>query len=160
MSVQIRLIKPADNAAIEHVIREALIEFGANKPGFAWQDSTLSCLSSAYEKPNCAYWVAEEGGVIIGGCGVAPLQPVVADVCELQKMYLSGDARGQGVGRALMQTALEFAQQYYRWCYLETLSSMQQAHHLYRKNGFMSLPKPLIETEHCGCDQWYLKELA
>lgn len=160
MSLNLRLIEAADNPAIEKIIRTVLTEFGANKPGFAWQDASLSALSSAYQTPNSAYWVAVDGTEVIGGCGIAPLQPGINDVCELQKMYVRADYRKTGVGKQLMQTALEFAQIHYQWCYLETLNSMQQAELIYRKNGFIQLPKPLILTEHSGCDRWYLKEFT
>jgi putative acetyltransferase len=156
---EIRPIKTADNSAIEVVIREVLTEFGANKPGFAWQDDSLSALSTAYSEPNEQYWVVSNQGSIIGGCGIAALSPKLDGVCELQKMYLLPAARGKGLGDSLITTALEFASRHFRWCYLETLANMSAAENLYRSTGFMRLPKPIIETEHSGCDRWYLREL-
>ncbi|MEX2321092.1 MAG: hypothetical protein WD668_07040, partial [Saccharospirillum sp.] len=44
----LELIQPADNAAMAIVIRQGLKEFGANRPGFAWQDPELDDLSRAY----------------------------------------------------------------------------------------------------------------
>lgn len=158
-SFEIRLIQQTDDKRIEEIIRQCLIEFGANRPGFAWQDPELSRLSTAYEDVSSAYWVAHEDGKVLGGCGIAALLPKVEGVCELQKMYVDADHRGKGVGQALLETAMAFAGIHFRWCYLETFSSMKRAALLYRQAGFISLPKPLVETEHNACDGWFLREL-
>lgn len=159
LDVVIRPIAPSDNLAIENIIREVLVEFNANKPGFAWQDPELSCLASAYMDADSTYWVALSAGQIVGGCGIAPLSPPIAGVCELQKMYLQKAVRGQGIGEQLINSAMAFAQQHYRWCYLETMATMLKAQQLYRAKGFIALPVPLVATEHSGCDHWFLKEL-
>jgi putative acetyltransferase len=158
-NIRIRTIEPSDDPIVEEIIRETLIEFGANRLGFAWQDPELSCLSTAYMAIDEQYWVAELEGEVIGGCGIAALKPPVNGVCELQKMYLSPEARGLGVGRLLLVSAIEFAKLHYQWCYLETLQNMGKAEMLYRKQGFIRLPKALVETAHGSCDRWYLKEL-
>jgi len=159
MTFTLRLIEPQDNAPLAAIIRAALTEFGANRPGFAWQDPELSNLSQAYAGHAHAYWVVTLGSKLVGGCGIAPLKPRVGGTCELQKMYLCRSARGQGLGTLMMKTALAFASEHYRWCYLETLTNMMAAASLYRRASFIALPKPLIGTEHGGCDCWYLKEL-
>jgi putative acetyltransferase len=158
-TISIRPIEPKDNAAVEKVIRQVLTEYGANRPGFAWQDASLSALNKAYLKENEQYWVVLKDEEVVGGAGIAPLDPQLKGVCELQKMYLLPNARGLGAGRALIGQAITFASDYYQWCYLESLANMNHALSLYRKNGFIALPKPLIETDHSGCDQWFLKEL-
>lgn len=160
-SFNIRPIRPHDNAAMAEIIHQVLGEYDADKPGFASQDAEMADLFTAYQPVAHAYWVVESGdGEIIGGVGIAPLQPEIEGVCELRKMYLKGQYRGQGWGRALLEQALSFAALHYRWCYLETLQRMPEALALYRGHGFMSLPRPLIETEHHGCDYWLLCELS
>lgn len=64
--------------------------------------------------------------VVIGGVGVAAW-PGSEDTCELQKLYVAADRRGLGLGRRLLERALEFAGEHYRRCYLETHSSLQAA---------------------------------
>jgi len=159
MVLAVRSINPSDDVIIEGIIRSVLVEFGANRPGFAWQDSALSSMNSAYKEENSHYWVATSNDEIVGGCGIAPLVPEVRCTCELQKMYISSTARGKGIGRALMAEAMSFAQLHYDWCYLETLATMGVAERLYRQVGFISLPQPLLQTDHVACDRWYLKEL-
>jgi len=160
MTFSLRLIQAQDNQPVELIIRAVLAEHGADRPGFAWQDPELSALCQAYSAPGHAYWVVSHGTQLLGGVGIAPLKPDLVQTCELQKMYLSPAGRGHGLGQLLLQTALEFAQQHYRWCYLETLTNMSDAASLYRKAGFMALPAPIISTEHSGCDRWFLKELG
>lgn len=157
--MNIRLIKPQDNALIETIIRECLIEFGGNREGLAWTDSSLSKLYEFYSYEGRAYWVVEQNGEIVGGCGIAPFANS-NEICELQKMYLSEQARGTGAASKLLHTALDFAKNYYDQCYLETLKEMQAANRFYEKNGFHSLATPLPGSEHFACDAWYINKLA
>lgn len=152
-------IQPADNATMAEIIRSGLTEFGANRPGFAWQDPELDRLSESYAPQGLAYWVArDQHGRLAGGCGIGRLEGVM-NCCELQKMYIRPEYRGVGLGEALLLQALDFAEVHYRWCYLETLASMSAAGRLYRRLGFMALPQPLGKTGHGGCDHWYLTDL-
>lgn len=155
---ELELIKPADNTAMAIVIRQGLTEFGANRPGFAWQDPELDDLSRAYSGVTTAYWVVKGRDGVVGGCGIGRLQGL-NDCCELQKMYVLSEHRGARLGARLMEKALEFANRHYRWCYLETLAGMTQAAGLYRRAGFIRLPQPIGQTGHNACDHWYIKEL-
>jgi putative acetyltransferase len=75
-------------------------------------------------------------------------------------MYFLREARGVGLGRALLERALRDAKAAgYREMYLETLGSMEDAERLYRAAGFARLPSPLGATGHCGCDRWYSRPL-
>lgn len=154
----IRKIKKEDNKKIEEIIRTCLIEFGGNREGLAWADPELSYLSEAYKDEISEYWIAENDGEIIGGCGIAPMKGLNG-ICELQKMYLLKKGRGTGIAEKLIKVALDFATQNYDKCYLETLSNMKAANKFYQKNGFKKLDKPIIQTEHFSCDAWYIKDL-
>ena len=159
MKYNIREIEEKDNKAVEKVIREWLIEFGANHEGTAWADPDLGNFSGIYNKEGYKYWVIEDnGGSIVGGVGIGKLTGT-EEVCELQKMYCLPEARGTGISHKLMDIALEYAKKYYKRCYIETLSNMIAANKFYKKYGFNKLDKPLVETEHNACDVWYLKEL-
>ncbi|MBP3967140.1 GNAT family N-acetyltransferase [Paenibacillus lignilyticus] len=156
--MNIRNLQPSDNAAIERIIRECLIEFGGNRAGLAWEDESLSHLADYYNAEGRAYWVVEQDGKIVGGCGIAPFAES-SEVCELQKMYLLQEARGTGAAAALLDEALAFARIHYRQCYLETLTTMVAANRFYAKHGFVQLDEPLAGTEHYACDAWYIKQL-
>lgn len=154
----IREIEQKDNQQVEQLIRTCLIEFGANKPGCAWEDPFLGQFYQVYQPSNRKYWVVEQDGKIAGGCGIGPVEQAEG-ICELQKMYCYKELRGTGVARQLLDISLEFARKYYKKCYLETFSNMEGANRFYQKNGFVLMEKPLVETEHYACDRWYIKEL-
>ena len=157
--VNLRPLHPLDETALSRVIRATLVEFGADRPGFAWQDPELDAMSKTYAASGWIYLVAVEGGNVLGGAGIAPLSGVEA-TCELQKMYLAPSARGKGIGWQLMGSLLKQAHVLgYRRVYLETLSRMVAAQHLYRAWGFLKIELPLGQTGHGGCDCWFLKEL-
>ena len=54
-ALQIRVIRPGDDAAVEAVIRACLVEFGANREGFAWADPDLGRFSQVYSRPGARY---------------------------------------------------------------------------------------------------------
>jgi len=142
------------------IIRDVLTEFGANRPGFAWQDPELDHLSSAYARDGRQYLVIETHEGIVGGGGIGEFECELEGCCELQKMYLLPAFRGRDWGRQLLQALLNEAQRMgYRQCYLETLSTMTKARRLYLETGFSALQAPLGNSGHNACDDWYLKTL-
>lgn len=154
----IRLIEEKDNQEVEQLIRSCLIEFGANKPGCAWEDPDLGIFYQVYQPQNRQYLVVEKDGHVVAGCGIGPLEGVI-DVCELQKMYCYQEVRGTGIAQKLLDMSLTFAKQYYKKCYLETFSNMIAANKFYQKNGFQLLDKPLVDGPHYAIDRWYIKDI-
>lgn len=161
MQVTIRPIDPTDNRELANIIRTALAEFGANKPGTVYFDPTTDNLYELFRQEGSAYLVAvSDSGALLGGCGIFPTEGLPAGCCELVKMYLSGAARGQGLGRQLIDIALEKARSLgYRQVYLETMPELRQAVSVYEKFGFDYLPGPLGNSGHFGCDVWMLRDL-
>src|SRR5690606_41560475 len=96
-------------------------DLGLNIPGTSYVDPQLGNLTQYYaELPNAKYWVAEnEDGEVVGGVGIAPLAKQEG-VCELQKLYITPEARGNGLSHQLMEAALAFAKKHYAYCYLDT----------------------------------------
>lgn len=158
MEFLIRKIERKDNARIEEIIRNCLIEYGGNHEGTAWADPDLARFSEVYAADGSAYWVAEdESGVVVGGVGIGPMRDVPG-MCELQKMYCVPEVRGKGVARELLTTALAFARAEYTSCYLETLDNMTAAQRFYEKNGFVRTEMQYGETGHFACQAKYLLE--
>lgn len=159
MDIIIRKIRASDNAAVENIIRSCLIEFGANHEGTAWTDPDLGRFSEIYNTAGNQYWVAaDENNKVLAGVGIGALSGADG-VCELQKMYCLPEARGTGISHRLMDTALRYAKNYYRRCYLETLKNMTAAQKFYEKYGFVRIDTPPVITEHFNCDVRYMKEL-
>lgn len=157
---QIRPIAAGDDAAIAAIIRTVMPEFGAGGQGFAISDPEVDWMHRAYAEPRHAYFVVERDGVVLGGCGVAPLTGAASDVCELRKMYFLPQARGIGAGEAMMTRCLDAARELgFRQCYLETLGGMDGAMRLYERTGFQRLDAPMGDTGHGGCNRFYLLTL-
>lgn len=159
-NISIRPIRASDNTFIAAIIRKILFEFGANKPGTVYFDPTTDNLFQLFSIQNAAYYILEAGGNIVGGSGVFPTPGLPEGCCELVKLYLISEMRGQGLGLLLMekcfQTAIDFG---FKQMYLETMPELRTAIGLYEKAGFSFLPGPLGQSGHFGCDLWMIKNL-
>ncbi|WP_235861424.1 GNAT family N-acetyltransferase [Pontibacter flavimaris] len=109
MPLTIRPIQPADNEPLASLIRSVFREFKIDKPGTVYTDPTTDALNQLFEHPGSAYFVAEEDGLIVGGCGVYPTEGLPEGCAELVKFYLSAEARGKGIGNKLMQQSINAA---------------------------------------------------
>jgi putative acetyltransferase len=160
MNHTIRKIEPKDNLKIASVIRNIFEELDAPKVGTAYADPHLNTLFEVYQAENEIYFIVEEDGVILGGCGIGNLMDAEFKICELQKMYLAKEARGKGIAQELMQNCLEFAKQAgYDKCYIETLPFMKDAQKLYVKSGFTYIDGSMGSTGHNACDVFMIKDL-
>ena len=160
MQLTIRPIQQADNLALGKLIKTVLAEFKANKPGTAYFDESTDHLSEVFENPKSAYWVIEENEQIIGGGGIFPTDGLPDETCELVKLYLYPEARGKGLGKALMYKCFERAMALgYKNIYLESMPELNQAISVYEKMGFEHQCGALGNSGHFGCDIWMVKRL-
>ena len=97
--ITIRQIEAKDNVALAIVIRTALAEFGANKPGTVYFDPSTDHLYELFQVPGAVYFIAEKDGILLGGGGIFPTQSLPDKTCELVKLYLDAAARGTGLGK-------------------------------------------------------------
>ncbi|MET8628920.1 GNAT family N-acetyltransferase [Kitasatospora sp. NPDC004669] len=88
-------------------------------------------------------WVAELAGRVVGAVGLvrAEERPGWG---QLRWVILDPDVRGQGLGRRLLDTALDEARaRSYEGVLLWTVTGLDAAHHLYAKAGFeLTLSRP------------------
>ena len=158
--IVIRKIEPKDNAPLAIIIRAALKEFGADKPGTVYYDATTDALYDLFQQEGAGYFVAEYNGELLGGGGIYPTEGLPADTCELVKMYLSPQARGTGLGRTLIEKCISYGKEYgYKNVYLETMPELKQALNVYAKFGFEYLKGPMGNSGHTGCSLWMLRSL-
>ncbi|MGC8751706.1 GNAT family N-acetyltransferase [Hydrotalea sp.] len=158
----IRPIEPKDNAALAIIIRTALEEFNANKPGTVYFDATTDDLYNLFQNHEKAqYFVAEYNGEILGGAGIYPTEGLPEGMCELVKMYLKKSARGKGLGKFLIDKCLQTAKEEgFSQVYIETMPELSKAVSVYEKFGFTYLTGPKGNSGHSGCTIWMLKNLA
>ncbi len=151
--IQIRPIEPRDNEAVGAIIINTLREHGCIGPGYASNDPEIQDMYSAYQDEGSIYWVLEdtESGSIVGGCGFSRLKGTTPEeaVCELQKLYFTPQTRGKGLGKTMLNMAMDAARKAgYRQMYLETVHQMETAIAMYRKHGFQDLATHRGNTGH------------
>ena len=160
MNLRLRPIAPEDNATLASIIRATLLEFGAAHPGTVYFDPTTDALFELFQTKGSAYNVAELDGQLVGGGGIFPTEGLPPDTCELVKMYLLPEARGTGLGKLLIETALSAAANLgYRKVYLETMPELKNALKVYEKFGFRYLTEPMGNSGHTGCQLWMIKNI-
>ena len=156
-----RIIEPKDNLIIANIIRDNLKANKLDIPGTVYFDENLNNLSDFYlASPKRAYFIAlDDNDNIIGGIGLAELG-FMDDTAELQKLYLTDAAKGQGLSYELIELVEETAlNKGYKRIYLETHTNLKTAIHLYEKCGYKLIEKPK-EVVHSSMNRFYLKELV
>ena len=82
--------------------------------------------------------------------GVGALKPVDDTIAEIKRIYVRPEARGAGVGRAILARLVEDARaERYRTVRLESLRFMTAALAMYRSFGFVETP-PFDGSEVAG----------
>ena len=156
----IRNIALHDNEAIAKVIRAALTEFGANKPGTVYYDPTTDHLFELFQIPGAIYYIAELNGNLVGGAGIYPTEGLPDKTCELVKLYLHKEARGIGLGKQLLLKSMQWAKNNgYEQVYLESMPELSKAVSIYENVGFKKIHHALGNSGHDGCDIWMIKNL-
>ncbi len=157
---RIRRIRKEDDVSLAAIIRKNLEDCQLDLPGTAYFDPELDHLSCYYEErpDRRAYFVAEdEKGYVIGGVGVAEYDGFER-CAELQKLYLTDEVKGKGLGRRLLQTAEAFVKKNgYERMYLETHSRLKAAIRLYESAGFLQIEPPQ-GVVHGTMDTFFMKE--
>lgn len=158
--LHIRPLEPADVPALLAIIAESRREYGIAALGVELLEPADHSLYANYQRQRALYFVALSNGEVVGGAGIAPLSGEEPLTCELQRMYLRGDARGRGIGTALLKHCVTAARQFlYVRCYLETVSQMQAALAFYGRHGFRDLQAPMGRTGHGHNDRWLVRGL-
>jgi putative acetyltransferase len=155
--IKIRSIEKHDNLGLAELIRNVFHEFGIPKTGTVYSDPRTDSLYELFQTPGSLYWVAEEDGRILGGCGIFPTEDLPAGCVELVKFYLLPEARGKGLGRDLMEKSISSARSMgYSEIYLESFPELAKAVTLYEKAGFKMLKEPLGNSGHSACTMWMI----
>jgi GNAT superfamily N-acetyltransferase len=125
------LFQPGDTAAMHGLMRDYFAELGISLDH--------GTLDKDIHDPVRIY---ESGGLLlvkihdsaVGCAGVHCLEPGVA---ELKRMYLDPEHRGDGLGRALLEAAIDLARsQGYKQLMLDTMLKLTAANRLYESAGF------------------------
>jgi len=105
-----------------------------NAPTFQGVDDELKDLPGIFAPPKGRFLMADIEGRVVG-CGA--LKPIDESTCELKRLFVRPDARGEGVGLALVERVIRDARQIgYKRIILDSHKLMHAAHHVYRTVGF------------------------
>jgi putative acetyltransferase len=128
----------ADGEAIRALVATVLREFGL-EPDPAGTDADLADIEAYYLRAGGSFDVLlNESGAIVGTVGLFTLGD---GCCELRKMYLADDCRGRGLGKRLLECALDRARQLgFKRVELKSASVLVAAGKLYESFGFRPLP--------------------
>ncbi|MBL8459974.1 carbonate dehydratase [Zoogloea sp.] len=140
MAVTLRILGEDDRAEIEHVR-----QFFRNYAGWLGVDlgyqnfaEEMASLPGAYSPPTGRLFFAELDGRPAGCIGI---RAATEGVCEMKRLYVEPESRGNGVGRELALAAIKAAKSLgYRKVMLDTLPAMRIAVKLYRELGFKEAP--------------------
>lgn len=169
--MNIRQIQAKDDEFIFSLIRCCLEEAKLNIPGTAYFDESIKKMSEFYiNKEGRNYFViTDQNDKALGGCGFAEfgtydksLSKKGSDikVCELQKLYISKEARGKGFSYKLISLVEDEAKKSgYEKIYLETHHNLPVAKQLYEKLNYTLLKNPLPGSEHSTMDYFFIKDL-
>jgi putative acetyltransferase len=144
-----------DEAAIRSVVFSVLAEYGLS-PDPQGIDADLNDVVSNYGERGGFFRVvtSTEGNIV--GCG--GLYPLTEHDAEIRKMYLLPEARGQGIGRKLLEELITSAKErHFQRIVVETASVLREAISLYRQRGFVPFAHHHLAKR---CDQAYVLHLA
>jgi GNAT superfamily N-acetyltransferase len=150
--LMLRAATNRDGQAVTELVVNVLTEYGL-PPDPGATDADLSDLEGYYAGGAFAVLV-DANGVLLGCVGLGAID---STTCDLRKMYLRKDVRGQGLGRRLLEHALDRARTLgFERVTLETASVLTDAVRLYTWYGFKPYPTAHLS---CRCDQAYILDL-
>ena len=114
----------------------AVLDIDLGVQGF---EQELAELPGAYAPPQGTLLLARGGDGAALGC--VALRPLDESACEMKRLFVRSEARGTGLGRALVVAVLAEATRLgYREVKLDTLPQLEEAIALYRDFGFQPIP--------------------
>jgi GNAT superfamily N-acetyltransferase len=132
----IREVASSDVQSVLALVADVLAEFGLRFGEGSATDAQVPGLPRSYTDSGGCFWVATEpDGALLGTCGVFPID---ATTFELRKMYLHRNSRGRGVGKRLLDVAIEWTRaRGGTRMVLDTVEEMTRAIAFYEANGFV-----------------------
>ncbi|MBS0513426.1 MAG: carbonate dehydratase [Proteobacteria bacterium] len=140
MTTRLRVLSASDTTELEQVrqfFRHYAAWLGVDLSYQGFGDEVAN-LPGAYGEADGRLFFAEVDGRPAGCVGIRRFSE---GVCEVKRLYVDPDQRGQGLGRKLALAAIKAAQSLgYRRILLDTLPTMRIAVKLYRELGFSEAP--------------------
>ena len=133
---KLRKATNADRPAVWALISSVLRSYGIT-PDEHTTDKDLVDIEASYWNSKGAFFVLLNGQEVIG---TVALHHETDALCELCRMYLAPQYRGQGVGRRLLEHSVREARESgFKEMYLKTASVLVEAIALYKRAGFITV---------------------
>ena len=87
-SSTIRPIEQNDQEPLARLIRSVFVEYGAPLVNTVYDDPRTCHIWESLHGKNAGYWVIDEDGEVMGGCGFYPTEGLPEGYAELIKLYL------------------------------------------------------------------------
>lgn len=148
---------PRHAAGVLHVIGTVFREYGATfePSGF---DADLTDIVGRYVRRGGCFVVLEDGGRVVGTAAVVPHYGAT---CEVKRVYLLPEYRGQGHGRALLEHVLGWAE---RAGYLVALAwsdaRFATAHAVYDRMRFVRFGERTVDDADRSHELGFKKRLC
>jgi GNAT superfamily N-acetyltransferase len=134
VNVEVRRVSGSDPVALELVAAMVGEMGGLYEPGLARSPLAPEQLSP----PGGGFVVLSEDGRVLAGGGVKRID---AHAGEIKRMYVVPDARGRGVGRALLAALEDLARDLgYAVVRLDTGAKQPSAQRMYLRAGYVPVP--------------------
>jgi N-acetylglutamate synthase-like GNAT family acetyltransferase len=144
---------PDDLPAVQSLFREYASGVGVDLCFQGFKEE-LATLPGKYAPPRGRLLIATDAS---GAVGCVAIRPLDADACEMKRLYVRAQVRGEHLGRRLVERVCQEARNigYARLC-LDTLPSMVAAQRLYQSLGFLPIQpyvfNPVGGTKYLGLD--------
>lgn len=126
----------ADLPAVKAIFLEYIASLGFDISTFQDTDKEFSNLLGLYGAPHGCILLAETPAAAVAGC--VALKPIGEGVCEMKRLYVRPEYRGEQIAYELTNELLRFARTAgYRSMKLDTLDTMTSAIKLYEGVGFV-----------------------
>ena len=152
--VEVRRAIRDDVPHVVELVTAVLAEFGLSFGIGAKTDDALRELPGSYSNGGGMFWVAYVDGALAGTCGVYPIDE---ETYELRKMYLLPTTRGLGLGKQLLDVAVDFTRERGgKRLVLDTAEQMTRAIAFYESHGFV---RDDAQKRGERCTRGYRREL-
>lgn len=144
---------PQDLERVVAIFREYIVSPSVSLD-FQDYEPEFASLPGKYAAPQGRLLLAWKDGVVVG---CAALRKVDDYTCEMKRVFIRSTARGEGLGRRLIERILTEAKAagYARIC-LDVLPEFTAAQAIYRSLGFVPAapvaPNPVAGTQFLGLD--------
>jgi Acetyltransferases, including N-acetylases of ribosomal proteins len=157
----IRNIESKDNAAVAMIAKTAFVELGAPLKNTVYDDPRTDTLYEQFaHRTDAAYFVIEDEGQVLGGCGFYPTEGLPEGVAEVVKFYFSPALRGKGMGKEILGRVEQSAREAgYQYLYLESFPEFSKAVEMYEKAGFRHLPQRMGRSGHTATTIHMIKDI-